>query len=390
MNLPSLPSRSLLLACSSLMVLVACGKSTPPPPPDTSVSPEEFAQQYAQAQCDRSSRCDNLAPYLVDQCKAQAADRVHDEDVTRAIAAGRLVYNEEQAKLCLDGIQKTRCLVEDVDDAVTAACRAALQGQVQPGAACSFFYECAAGSCGGTDETTCPATCPEVLNEGDTCSFFRGARCNTSAGLRCSGGTCVHPADLNGACVDNSGCKSGLLCVEEKCAPLATEGSGCSQDSSCAEGLYCEDSVCVARKREGAKCSASPQEVDAALRGAQCADGLTCQGAGLDSEGNFLPGTCVKPSKEGGACQVYPQDVQIYLTGCLQGLDCTAGKCALPPTSGACNPSFSCRSDVAYCSSDNVCVTRLPDGADCQIPPDCLSNSCPDGKCVPAQVYCHE
>ncbi len=201
----------------------------------------------------------------------------------------------------------------------------------------------------------------------------------------------MHPADKDADCVDNFGCKSGLLCVDSKCTPLATQGAGCSGDSSCAEGLFCEGNVCAVRKREGEKCSASPQEVDAALRGSQCQDGLICQGAGLDSDGNFLPGTCVKPSKEGASCQVYPQTAQIFLTGCQSGLDCTNGKCALPPTSGPCNPNYSCRSDQAYCSaSDNTCVTLLPDGADCQIPPECASNNCPDGTCVPAQVFCHE
>ncbi|MFL5345746.1 MAG: hypothetical protein ACJ8AT_13210 [Hyalangium sp.] len=388
------PSRWLLLACSCVVLLAACGKSTPPPPPPpTPVTADQFAQQYAEAQCDRQGRCDLLAPYLVDQCKAKTADLIHAEDVTRAIAAGRLVYDEAQARSCLDGIQNTRCLAQAEDEAVKASCQAALHGTVQPGAACSFLYECAAGRCGGKEDTTCPSTCPEVLNAGDTCSTFRGFPCNDSAGLRCSGGMCVLPGDLNADCVDNNGCKTGLLCVDSKCVPLAKEGSGCSQDSSCADGLYCEGDVCVARKREGAKCSGSPQEVDAALRGSQCQEGLTCQGAGLDSEGNFLPGTCVKPTKEGEACQNTPADVQVYLTGCLSGLNCTNGRCTLPPSTGSCDPNdyYSCRPDQTYCSlSASTCQTLKPDGAACDIPPECASDNCPDGTCVPALVYCHE
>jgi hypothetical protein len=371
-----------LLACVCVVLLTACG--------DSSVPPEKFAQEYATALCERSGRCDTLAPYLIDKCKAQANDRIHAEDVKRAIAAGRLVYDEIQGQRCLDGINQTRCLAQDVDDSVTTACQQALRGTVQGGAECSFLFECAAGTCGGTAETTCPATCPEVLAEGDTCSNFRGPRCNANAGLRCSAGMCVTPAGLDASCQDNAGCKSGLLCVDEKCAPLATVGAGCSVDSSCAEGLYCEDSVCVTRKQEGQRCSSSPEEVDAALRGAQCADGLLCQGAGLDSMGTFLPGTCVKPSKEAGACKDYPPDVQIYITGCLNGLDCNDSKCVVPPTSGTCGANNSCRTDTAYCSSDNVCVTQLPDGAACNIPPECLSYNCPEGVCVPAVVYCHE
>src|SRR4051794_29194333 len=113
MNPSPLPSRWLLLALSCVALLAACGKSTTPPPaPPPPVTPDQFAQQLAEAQCERSGRCDLLAPYLIDQCKAKAADKLHAEDVTRAIAAGRLVYNQEQAQNCLDGIQNTRCLAQ--------------------------------------------------------------------------------------------------------------------------------------------------------------------------------------------------------------------------------------------------------------------------------------
>jgi hypothetical protein len=373
---------ALISAWISGVLLTACG--------DSSLSSEQFAQEYAAAVCERAGRCGNLAPYQIDQCQAAAQERVHPEDVKRAMAAGRLVYDAEQAQRCIEGIQHTRCLAEDIDDTVLAACQAALRGTVASGGECSFLFECAAGTCGGKAETTCPSTCPEVLSEGDSCSLFRGPPCNANAGLRCSGGMCVRPGDKGASCVDNFGCRSGFVCAGEACAPLATEGAGCSADSSCAEGLYCQDSFCVARKREGQKCSAAPDEVDAALRGAQCNDGLVCQGAGLDSQGNALLGSCVKPSGEGGSCKEAPPDVQTYLSGCLYGLTCVSGRCVLPPSSGPCAADGSCRADQAYCSSNGECVALLPDGAACQIPPECASGNCTGDKCAPAQIYCHE
>ena len=161
--------------------------------------------------------------------------------MTKAIAAGRLTYDADRARACVDGMLNTPCLDGDFSNEVLAACYAALHGTAQKGAACSFTYECAVGLCQLSDEGTCPGTCPTtelVAGLGDSCSNFRNPKCDVRAGLRCSGGTCVQPADQGASCIDNSGCKSGLLCIYKDdgaetgtCSPLAKQGSGCSGDA---------------------------------------------------------------------------------------------------------------------------------------------------------------
>lgn len=408
MMTPISPRSFRVLLTVPLLWLAACGKKsdTPDGTPTVDTTPitaAKFAEEFTKAVCNRSQVCGSLAPYLVEECKTQQNELLHAEDVQKAIAAGRLVYDEAKARECVNGLASLPCLQFQPGDEVLAACFAALKGQVQKGAPCSFYYECASGYCGGTPDNTCPSTCPEeVLTEGQECSNFRGPKCDVQAGLRCSGGTCVKPVDQGAACIDNNGCKSGLVCVADgpppedgseqkfKCVPLGKEGAGCSEDASCADGFYCLNNLCAPRKHEGEPCGVGPDEVNPALRLAQCADGLVCKGAGLDSNGDPLSGTCVKPTAEGGACVEAPAGSFDFLSGCLLGLSCVGGTCALPPSSGEC-PSSGCRPDVSYCDSDtNMCVTRKPDGAACNIPPDCLSRNCADGICAPDTTYCHE
>ncbi|MGZ3457001.1 MAG: hypothetical protein ACXU86_00690 [Archangium sp.] len=392
-----------LLVAVSLALLSACGNSKPPPP--TPITAETFPAEYAQALCTREQQCLQLAPYLIDQCKANAATLIGTTDVKKAVDAGRLVYDQDKARQCIDGIAATRCaqVLQDfimLNDDVQASCYAALQGTVQKSGTCSFSFECASGSCGLSDQGTCPGTCPaEVLGEGETCSRIRpgSPQCDDRAGLRCSGGTCVKPAGQDASCLDNAGCKSGFICVESKCVPLAKEGSGCSEDASCAEGLFCTgDNVCAPRVAEGKPCAYAPDNVDAALRGAACLDGLTCKGGGLDNQGNPIPGTCTKVAAEGGACQAPPADAQLTLSGCQAGLACVNGTCTAPPVSGPCPDATNlsgCRPGVAFCdSSTTTCQLLRNVGAPCDNYLQCASNNCgPDNTCAAPNVsYCHE
>lgn len=387
---PNLRSLRWLTAVLPLLLLAACGGNKTDTPSNQAIAPENFSNEFALALCQRQQQCGLLAPYQVDMCKAEAATRIGPTDVKKAVDAGRLVYDADLARQCVNGIAQSPCLQGDLSDDVQATCNAALKGTVQKGAACSFYFECAAGTCGGTDSNTCPSTCPtDVLSEGAECSLIRGPQCDTRAGLRCSGSVCVKPAGQGAACVDNLGCASGFICVDSKCAPLAKEGGGCSEDASCAVGLFCQDNHCAVRKAEGQRCSVGPDEVDPALRGAQCQDGLLCKGGGLDSQGNPIPGTCSKPSAEGGAC-VTIADASDYLTGCLSGLNCVNGACVLPAVSGPCASFSDCRPGVAYCADDGTCQPLRDNGAACDIPPQCKSRNCADGVCAPSENFCHE
>lgn len=141
----------------------------------------------------------------------------------------------------------------------------------------------------------------------------------------CSGATAsgfdrVEGIGLGGACDDQKTCRAGLQCVDNKCAATGTTKNG----DPCTIGDECESGVCgpsiqttstikpptcqpAAGASEGAGCAGD----------ADCGKGLRC---GFDGT-SFFP-KCVKQGTGdvGGDCA--------KSTECMQGLVCTAGKCA--------------------------------------------------------------
>jgi hypothetical protein len=391
---------ALLAPLAQLAPLAPCGSentgetSPVPETPAAPVAAEDFADKYATALCEREGACQALAPYLVDQCHARTLAYFAD-DIMKAIAAGRITFDEQAAGACIEGVRETPCLTEQWDDATLAACYKALRGTLEPGETCYAAFECAGGTCSVEPLATCPAKCPEVGAEGDSCSFLAGSYCNEQAGLRCAGGVCVKPAGEGGKCADNNGCKSGLVCVGGTCEPLRTQGAGCSSDASCAPGLLClaegnGGGLCKPRLKEGETCGATPDENNAALRGAHCQDGLVCKGAGLKSDGEPVPGTCATPQPVGGACMVEPDGLQLMLNGCLAGLHCPAGTCELLPSSGECAPHNFCQPGVAYCDAMNMCMPYKANGEACSIDPECGGGLCLSSMCADAVTFCHE
>src|SRR5689334_5037836 len=47
--------------------------------PGCTLAPEDFSAQYALALCERSERCDLLAPFLVEQCRERAGGVLGDD-----------------------------------------------------------------------------------------------------------------------------------------------------------------------------------------------------------------------------------------------------------------------------------------------------------------------
>lgn len=357
------------------------------------IAPEDFSAQYALALCERSERCDLLAPFLMEQCRERARGVLGD-DIPRALKEGRLRYDAAAARRCIDGLRAQDCLTPTPSDATLAACFSALQGTVPPGEPCFDLFECQQGLCGGIADNACPSTCPAVRAEGEECGPLVRADCDVRAGLRCEDFVCVHPGGAGASCKNNLGCASGFVCVKNACVPLRKEREGCSAHSSCVPGLYCGEGdgtvdVCKKRLAEGSRCGESPGDADAAITGAQCAEGLVCKGAGLDAVGDPVPGTCARASAVGGPCADEPPERQVHVSGCQAGLYCVNGRCELLPAEGPCAGGELCRPGVATCDRSMTCVPALPDGAPCDIDPQCQSGSCA-GVCKPPFNYCHE
>jgi hypothetical protein len=357
-------------------LLCACGPSD--------IALGSFALPYARAVCGAQARCQTLSASVEGRCRAALAASL-DADVHKALAAGRLRYDGGAARTCVDGLDSTRCLSRGPTDATQAACYRALQGTVAAGQPCSFLFECSAGLC--VPDSTCPASCPTLAPRGQPCSA-QGPFCDERVGLVCIGGVCAPPGASGASCALQRDCQIGLLCAGSRCVSLHRAGEPCERDENCDAGTFCAE-TCQPRLGAGASCGADADTIDAALRGAQCADGLVCKGAALTTQGAPVGGTCAAPAAEKSACAVDPGGLQLFIDGCQGGLFCSGGACAPLPASGPCAPHGAC-DGASYCDASDACQPLKPDGATCQTPVECAGSACPAGQCGPDQLLCHE
>lgn len=362
-----------------LGLLAACGTSP--------VASADFARAYAEASCGRSARCELLDPGLVAACE-QSLRMVFAQDVERGITAGRIRYDGERARACVDGLRDTPCLRDSVPEAVQADCLAAVVGTVASGGQCSGLFECAGGLCVPESAGACPSSCPAVLGKGASCQLRQGPECDLRQSLRCVQGQCRNPGRGGDPCDTDLDCDAEHVCVSGRCAGLLGEGAQCAGDAACAVGLACIGERCTRRHGEGERCATTLDEVDAAFRFAGCAEGLICRGAGLTLAGAPVAGLCRKPSDAGGSCEDEPAGLQEHLDGCRTGLLCAGGRCGPPPSSGPCAPHDVCDTTLAYCDAGE-CLPLEADGAACLRPAECRSGGCTAGQCGPAVAVCH-
>jgi len=362
-----------------LLLAAGCGKSP--------VASADFARAYAEATCAQSARCNLLDAALVAACE-QSVGAVLADDVERGIGAGRIRYDGDLARACVDGLRGAPCLRDGLPDTVQADCLAAVAGKVAPGGECSGLFECAGGLCLPDAAGACPASCPAVLGKGASCQLHQGPECDVRQSLGCIRGQCRPPGRDGDGCDTDLDCDSEQVCVSGGCAPLLDEGQPCEGDAACEVGLACVGARCVRRADEGAQCATTLDEVDAAFRLAGCAGGLVCRGAGLTAAGAPVSGVCRRPSDAGGSCDDEPAGLQEFLDGCLTGLLCTGGRCATPPGAGPCALHDVCDTTVAYCDAGQ-CVPLEDDGVACLRPEQCRSGGCTAGRCGPAVEVCH-
>jgi len=371
--------RGSALTVLALGVVAGCGNSP--------VASSDFARAYAQASCAQSARCNLLTSALVTACE-QSVGAVLGDDVQRGIAAGRIRYDGDLARSCVDGLRAAPCLRDGVPEVVQTDCLGAVAGTVAPGNTCTGLFECAGGLCVPDTDSACPSSCPAVLGRGATCQLHQGPECDVRQSLACIRGQCRSPGQDGDGCDTDLDCDSEHVCVSGRCAALRGEGEGCEGDAACQPGLACIAERCVKRAAEGERCAATIEEVDAAFRLAQCAEGLLCRGAGLTATGAPLPGLCRRPSDTGGSCEDEPPGLQEFLDGCRTGLLCTSGRCAPPPSSGPCALHDVCDDTRAYCEAGQ-CLPLQEDGTACLRGAECRSGGCTAGQCGPAVAVCH-
>lgn len=292
------------------------------------LSADEFDDAVLDARCAYYRRCGLAAS--VDDCRAfYARSSVDSPDVRTSLEAGRLVFDPERARRCVDSYAQLTCDTLPPDRAARDACAEVFTGTIAPGDACAFGEECASGACARE-------ACPDA----------------------CCAGVCVVPRptpDVGEPCT--SLCVDGAFCnVDAVCQALLPEGAACT-GPECAAGLYCAGlatsggGACTPLPRRGEACESPCAEL-----GSVCWQG-TCAALGL-------PGA---PCGDAGACSLF--------------YDCApdSATCTALPTLGM-SCSTTC-ADGAYCEQ-GACVDQKPDGESCVYGDECASHLCSAGACV--------
>ena len=354
----------------------------------SSVAQEDFDARLAEALCEKLVRCG--VSHDRDSCKRGQLEVFLvqyglNTQHSKALGAGRMRYDAEAARECLEKIRTGSCdqqplsprlLLEGVG--MSADCRF-LFGEVADGERCHVSGECGAQSactaarssfsCGTCQprrsegmESPSPAlceqdlvyvqsTCREPLREGQPCgdsSLYGQEPC--AQGLWCDPDTqrCRRPATVGESCdFQTRGCQWNLICIEGVCQVPKGKGATCTAHSGnsftraeCKQELFCDaepdaSGTCRELLGEGASCRE--------LR--ECVRGLSCDGA--------APG-----SAQRGTCRRYAQ----------QNEDCTGRVCDLR----------------FYCSeSSRTCQPRRQSGESCEDAPDScvLGHGCSYGIC---------
>ncbi len=368
----------------------ADGGTTPVPDggtPASGVALSDYYKAVIAAICTQHVNC-----HLADSVTAcsQYYDRVNASiaggglfnESFRGIDAGRIAYNPDAVKRCLDLVSASTACNSDDQFETLRDCRDAVHGLAAVGAACFVNRDCVDAAYCNSTNTSCPGTCVarKALNEttangGEDCVrglYYYNGVCKAPIGM---GASCAAaaPATYPQQCVTGSFCdRTTLICLAGY--PV---GHACAGDAECQAGTNCASGADA-----GNSCASTVMlngTCNELSRNLHCKEGLFCDQAGQ------ADGVCKHYLPRGTACFQY----QIYF--CEGGLYCsgdytTAGTCQQVKTVGsACTPLGStngmptCVAD-AFCQSDaGVCVTKHDVGESCASKDECA----PD-------TYCNE
>lgn len=314
---------------------------------------DDYATRYAKAFCAWQARCRGDTVYTdATTCQTWEKGAMLGQvtpEISAAVDAGVETFDPSAVTACTDALSSVSC-----DAGFPAACESVTHGQVAIGGTCYTTADCKQGTCGPpNDQIPCPATCVAyVETQGASCAK---ADCDPAKNLHCdfTSLTCMLPPAVVGAgqhCgidMTNGGetdCDTGLYCTgadvtTDTCQPLVTAGGSCNADTPCAPPLSCV--------------------------------------------GSGSTGTCTAPVGVGGSC--IPPDPNGYLdSGCLFGLACVGGTCAVPPASGPCGPDITMPCDESHFCDEATsnCLPLRANGAGCNDPSQCFSGNCFLGNCA--------
>lgn len=270
-------------------------------------------------------------------CRSLNLDINLDPDLVAAVHAGKVIYDPDKARECLNGVALSCNRVEfnRSDSGNRAACDQTFKGTVAAGGQCAMDQECISQSC---DVPGCAMACCQGTCVGDTPPVHPkvGEACGTSTALSCDNSYCDYTA---------------MLCTAYK-----ANGAACQSSSECAEGS-CTNQVCTALIASGGACTTGSTA-------AQCADiGDYCSATTM---------TCTAYGLAGATCATNAECSPIY--------QCTAGACELRPTLGdTCGTQSSTSGcvDHSYCEPTTMkCTAPKADNSPCMSDNECASNNC--------------
>jgi hypothetical protein len=312
----------------------------------------------------RRKRCGYYASTLSDD-PPNASDLEFYQDIDRAIADGRVVFDATRAQQCLAELEREDC----TEGGNPAVCAQVVTGRVPVGGDCFLAAECAGGgNCGGN---TCPFKCLGLAQEGEVATsavpcasgLFRNASSICERFIEQREGQDCHTLDGGSRrpCESNTYC-TGTFDMATCRKPLRA-GSACSSGGVCELGTECVSGFCLRRSGVNEACAPSAQVSMAR----QCQIGLRC-----DAPTPTGMGTCKLPGTAGVTC--------LSSLECAAGLLClgatftpngsTFGRCEVPTMSGMactadseCAPGLSC--DVLQGSPVAVCQPLRQAGETC-------------------------
>jgi len=204
---------------------------------------------------------------------------------------------------------------------------------------CSYPTTCQFSTCTDTDNCT--------ENDSKTCDNW----CSNSQLSSCTNGTCIDMKCSNGSSMGGEICKdTGTGCIDNMCRNSSSVGS-----SECTDIGGCSDSVCCNRTCSDGNSSVEICQDDV------CANGNTCEDAGLEGSGGCNDSACIDSGTRGTpSCT----NSRCYDAPCVNFNQCTDDSVSSFCTDSTCNnlgcadrPTISSCSDAtaSACSDNNPC-----------------------------------
>lgn len=331
----------------AVLLLTACGDDDAGDP-SRYVSVDQYSAVAKASWCSYYTQCG----YFTDHEACMSARLFVNADlspsIVNAIKAGRVAYNGNNAKACLDATATATCdKTDDAGRVQPRACREIFQGTLAADAACYLDAECISGNCqavvadGICEPGKCVGDTPpstEPAANGEPCNFVSGC----APGSRCNSTTDVcetlHGTGMD--CVTTADCAYGLGCAgnPRTCKPLPALGQPCPDGECRDDGTRCTASGCVAIGLTGATCNS----------GSECSIYYTC---------DFSTMKCKRGPVTGEACPSGNQR-------CFDASFCDSSTLKCVPYRG---PGESCTSSLQCASGSCDSMT-----SQCMAPTTCL------------------